>query len=203
MQLNLYKPTDLEQWITLQYQQNGIHYASDLDIERIASIFNITVLTSEGPSHAQWDDDFCVIFINGCHSEEKKREVFFHELCHPLRHEGNQNNMPASFIELQEIQASIFQLYAAMPAHMLEEFKDLSGSVHTKVVSEEFKLSEKFVTRRLEQINQRIFQEQQDEILRARRRQTSKPPEYTNETKRILNQLYRQLIRNRSKEAQL
>jgi Zn-dependent peptidase ImmA (M78 family) len=201
MQLNLYKPTELEQWINLQYQQNGIHYASDLDIERIASIFNTTVMTSKGPSHVQWDDDFCIIFINGYHREEKKREVFFHELCHPIRHEGNQNKMPTSFVELQEIQASIFQLYAAMPAFMLDEFKYLPGPVHTKVLAEEFCLSEKFVIRRLEQINQRILREQHDEILRARRRRASKPPEYTDETKRILNQLEQQLKRNKSKEA--
>ncbi|QGQ95812.1 ImmA/IrrE family metallo-endopeptidase [Paenibacillus psychroresistens] len=193
MQLNLYKPTDLEQWITLQYQQNGIHYASDLDIEKIASIFNTTVMTSKGPSHVQWDDEFCVIFINGYHREETKREMFFHELCHPIRHEGNQNKMPTSFIELQEIQASIFQLYAAMPAYMLEEFKNIQGPVHTKVLAEEFRLSEQFIIRRLEQINQRILREQQDELYRASRRRTSKPPEYTEETKRILNQLYRQI----------
>jgi hypothetical protein len=49
MKLNLYNPTDLEQWITLQYQQKWNSHASDLDNERITSIFNTSVLTSNSP----------------------------------------------------------------------------------------------------------------------------------------------------------
>ncbi|WP_179232775.1 ImmA/IrrE family metallo-endopeptidase [Paenibacillus rigui] len=163
MELHYYKPTDLETWISKKYQENGIHYASDLDIDHIASIFNITVKTTKGESKAIWDEDYSLILLHGYLTEEQKREHFFHELCHPIKHVGNQNSMPRAFQELQEIQAAHFQLYAAMPAYMLEEFKEIKNfPTYIKVLSEEFKLSVRFIEKRIEQIQRRINQARMD-----------------------------------------
>jgi hypothetical protein len=49
MDLTLYKPTELEEWINQQYLNNGIHFASDLKIDRIAEIFGIDYRVYEGP----------------------------------------------------------------------------------------------------------------------------------------------------------
>ncbi|MCY9577897.1 ImmA/IrrE family metallo-endopeptidase [Paenibacillus alvei] len=40
---------------------------------------------------------------------------FLHELCHLLRHAGNQTIMPEQFTQAQEAEADAFTMYAAMP----------------------------------------------------------------------------------------
>jgi Zn-dependent peptidase ImmA (M78 family) len=196
--LDLYKPTDLEQWICTQYQENGIHYASDLDIEHVADIFNIDIRTYSGPSFAQWEEDeYSLMFINGYLSEEQRREVFFHELCHPLRHTGCQDsrNMPAAFKELQEIQAARFQMYASMPFYMLEEFKEIQHqSSFIKLLSEAFVLPVKFVQQRIAQMMGRMHQERKDRNLRAKLSPAiNRSWVHSAETERILDQLNTQL----------
>jgi Zn-dependent peptidase ImmA (M78 family) len=158
MNFQHYRQSDLELWISKIYQENGIQYASDINIERIAGIFQIDLRYYSGQPFAHWDDESgeAYIFLNSYMTESQRRESFFHELCHPLQHAGCQNNMPPLFKELQEIQAAHFQLYASMPLFMLEEFWSVSPSVLIKILSEEFQLSEAFVIRRFEQIQARI-----------------------------------------------
>jgi Zn-dependent peptidase ImmA (M78 family) len=164
MDFSLYKPTDLEKWINLRYKEAGIHYASDMDIDLIASIFSAEVMATKGPSSVHFNDSLCLIFLNGYLNERQKREVFFHELCHPLLHFGNQRKMPQAFMELQEIQAFHFQLYAAMPWYMVDEFiKDVPDGILMKVMAEEFRLSEAFVQKRLQQIQHRIWVAQMEQ----------------------------------------
>ncbi|WP_175616022.1 ImmA/IrrE family metallo-endopeptidase [Piscibacillus halophilus] len=70
--------------------------------------------------------EFRLININNNLADYEKKEQFYHELCHILRHYGNQMMMPKAFRELQERDARHFTLYAAIPFHMLHdyEFKD-------------------------------------------------------------------------------
>lgn len=206
MDLSLYKMTPLEKWICEQYRSKGIQYADDLDIYRIAEIFNIDIISYSGPSLADWEEDqYRVIFLNAYLREEQKRQVFFHELCHPLLHAGNQRMMPEAFKELQEIQASRFQLYAAMPVFMIEEFKDLPASVFTKILAEEFVLPERFVKLRIDQIKRRIMQAQIDQqivtYLESKRKKydPDDPNNWSEETKRIMDKLYRQLATKQKK----
>lgn len=170
MDLSLYKPTELEKWLEKEYRSIGIEYASDMDLDIIASIFDVEIRTYAGPSFAEWkEDEYSFIFLNAYLKQQQRREVFFHELCHPLQHVGRQEIMPKSFIELQEIQAKNFQHYAAMPSYLLEEFKTVSPSLLVKVMAEEFCLSEKFVQHRLEQIQTRVQTAQYEEELIRRR----------------------------------
>lgn len=169
MDLNLYKPTDIEIWINKNYQSSGINYAADMDIHRIAELFNIELHIYDGKSLADWSDEsHQIILLNENHNEFKRRAEFFHELCHPLRHTGNQDGMNKAFMELQEIQAAQFQYYAAMPIYMLDEFKYVSPSILEKVLSEAFMLPENFVNRRLEQIKNRMYWHEQDKQLKER-----------------------------------
>ncbi|WP_234541377.1 tyrosine-type recombinase/integrase [Paenibacillus pseudetheri] len=46
---------------------------------------------------------------------------FFHELCHVIRHSGDQRWMPDLFREAQEIDADRFALYATIPFFMLDQ----------------------------------------------------------------------------------
>ncbi|SEM80556.1 ImmA/IrrE family metallo-endopeptidase [Paenibacillus sp. OV219] len=193
--LILYKETDLEKWINKAYRKNGIHYASDIEIERIAAIWNVEVRTYLGPSFAEWkDDDYSFIFINAYLTEEHRRDVFFHELCHPLQHTGCQDtHMAVQFRELQETQAGLFQLYSAMPAYMLEEFKSIQDrSYYLKVLAEEFVLPLRIVERRINQIQRRIQQERIDQLHRNRQ---SHPDAriFSDASLRLIEQLHRQL----------
>lgn len=194
MYLTLYKPTEIELWISQIYQKNGIRYASDMDIDHIADIFNASVRVTKDETRVLYDDHFCLIFLHAYFREEQKREAFFHELCHPIMHVGNQHRLPAGLMQLQEIQAANFQLYAAMPAYMLEEFMDIKYK-HTfiKVLSGEFKLPLGFVQKRIDQIERRILQERMDQEFIAGMNPVHIRYDYTPETQRILTQLKRQV----------
>ncbi|WP_127580968.1 ImmA/IrrE family metallo-endopeptidase [Paenibacillus koleovorans] len=193
MDLKYYHPFDYEKRITKEYQANGVHYASDMDdLEKIANIFNATIRMTKDETRIYYDDDFALIYLNAYANETTLRLNFFHELGHHLLHVGDQNTLPESFNQLQERQASHFQLYAAMPAFLLEEFKYIENrTTYTKVLSEEFKLPIPFVEKRIKQIERRIQQFKFDQDLNA------KPVpieyDYSPETRRILAQLHRQV----------
>lgn len=168
MDLTLYKPTETEQWINKQYHTVGIHYASDLDIDNIADLFGIEVHFREGKSFIDFIDEFNFIVINARLDTENRRKEFFHELGHFVLHCGKQDNMTRLFMELQEMQADQFQIYAAMPFYMLEEFKYVPAHNLIKVLSEAFVLPESFVKKRLEQIKNRMYWHEQDLNLKER-----------------------------------
>ncbi|NOU63148.1 ImmA/IrrE family metallo-endopeptidase [Paenibacillus sp. LMG 31461] len=171
MNLTHYKLTDLELWINEHYLSGGILSASDMKIKAIADLFDIDIVYYEGPCVADWDDpDNNVIFIDSRQSFEEQREAFFHELCHPLRHIGNQEEMTESFIEFQEIQATQFQYCASLPIYLLQDYMDASQKFLTKILAGDFMLSEKFVIRRLEQIKQRIYISERDERMKEARK---------------------------------
>jgi len=181
MNLSLYKPSDLELWIVQAYRNNGIHYASDMDIDHIASIYNVVIRTTNEETRALWDDSFGVILLNARYKNEQRREAFFHELGHCLRHVGCQHHMPDLFRELQEVQASQFQLYAAMPIYMIEQFMNdvYSWEAFEKNLSEAFVLPLPFVHKRIEQIKNRIYLAERDNERRERVIDTSYiTPEY-------------------------
>lgn len=169
MDLTHYNPTELEKWIVDRYRSIGINYASDMDIEAICDLLGIELrFDSNTPSYADWGPRHCYIFIDAKLSIQERRSDFFHELCHPLRHVGVQDNMSRAFIELQEIQAAHFQYYAAMPYYMISEFQYVSSSLLVKTMAEEFMLPEKFVERRLEQVKRRIQVGVQDHEINTR-----------------------------------
>jgi Zn-dependent peptidase ImmA (M78 family) len=160
--ISLYRENDLERWISEKYQAAGIYNASDLEIERLAAIYDIEVRTYRGPSFAEWQEgEYSFLFLNNQLSLEEMREHFFHELCHPLRHVGRQDDphMSPLFRQLQETQAEAFQLYASMPAYLLEEFTPYARqSNFLRILAESFALPFRLVERRIRQILGRINQ---------------------------------------------
>lgn len=79
-------------------------------------------------------------------SKQKEWQLFGHEVCHYLRHYGNQLEMSTSFMQLQEWQANYFAYHFCIPTFMLE---DLSN-VTTNEIMNLFNVEEQFATRRLE-----------------------------------------------------
>jgi len=168
--MNRYKPTDLERIINAHYQSHGIYNAASMCIERIAESFGIDVEYYDGPSLADWQDGpggYRLILLDKRLAEPERRAEFFHELTHPLRHCGSQEDLPDSFVELQEIQAGQFQLAAALPVYMLHDFPNVLATDYGKAIAEEFCLPLTLVMRRLEQIHNRILD---GEMLKRTRR---------------------------------
>jgi Zn-dependent peptidase ImmA (M78 family) len=195
--LTVYEPNELEVKINYIYQSQGICSTSDLSIENVAAIFHVDLPYYTGPSFADWDDpDNPVIFIDSRLDIQKKREIFFHEVSHLLLHVGNQNELPGLFKELQENQAGYCQLYAAMPIYMFEEFQGLTHLSCIEAITNRFMLPSTFVRKRLEQINRRISRTQWDQQIKAQiqsQYRKTDPSNYSQETKKILAKLYRQL----------
>ncbi|MFB9326967.1 ImmA/IrrE family metallo-endopeptidase [Paenibacillus aurantiacus] len=158
--LSVYKETELEAWINNSYRKAGLRSAADMDIERIAAIWDTEITKYPGPSFAEWEEDgYRFIFLDDKLDNKTKRAIFFHELSHPIQHCGKQEQLSDSFIALQEMQADQFQLYAAIPIFMLEEFKAIQGhDNYIKVLSDSFALPEQLVVRRMQQIVRRILQ---------------------------------------------
>ncbi|WP_366160638.1 ImmA/IrrE family metallo-endopeptidase [Bacillus infantis] len=158
--LNLYRQTPLEDMIEAMYKEKGIYQLSDLEIENVATKLNIKIVYMAGaPDRAIWTDRKAAIFLNPKRPNAKLREIFFHELCHPIRHYGSQHSMSNdAFRELQEIQANHFQLYAAMPFFILNKIKLPIGESTINTMADLFNLPHDFVMKRLEQIKRRIDQ---------------------------------------------
>ncbi len=160
-----YKLTEMEQKVESLYKEKSIVTPSDLDIHNVAEMFNVKLdFSTNGPQRAIWDDEFSVIFLDPDQAEEKKREIFFHELGHPYLHSGNQTkNMNKNFREMQEAQANQFQLYAAIPFFMLNSL-DLPRFEYQIVefIQRTFKVPESLAKKRLEQIKRRILQSKID-----------------------------------------
>ncbi|NRQ56084.1 ImmA/IrrE family metallo-endopeptidase [Brevibacillus sp. HD1.4A] len=164
MNLTLYKMTPLEEWITAKYLEHSICLPEDLEINRVADVFGGEITYLRTRSHARWEDDGTsdfMIILDSRLDEPSARSEFFHELCHPLRHVGDQKMLPKAFRDLQETQASLFQQYAAIPFFMVQ---DLDIPVYEKDIplylAHVFNVPVSLANRRFNQIKGRISQEE-------------------------------------------
>lgn len=117
-----YTPSSLEEWVTKFYLRLRIFTPEDLDETHIARALRIHLLYKPISSCAFQHGNFKAITIDATQGRATQREHFYHELCHILRHAGQQMMMPAAFRELQENDAHNFTRYAAVPFHMLHLF---------------------------------------------------------------------------------
>lgn len=130
----------------------GIYQPEDIEERKIARLLGIHLTYSERRSFARDEGKFKLININENLDTKVQREIFYHELCHILRHAGYQyKTMPDTFRELQEWDASHFTRYAAIPFHM---FKFIDFKSHTVIqdMSKTFKVSEEICQYRVDHI---------------------------------------------------
>ncbi|MDQ6420204.1 ImmA/IrrE family metallo-endopeptidase [Paenibacillus sp. LHD-117] len=203
MSFDDYRPADMELWIASTYERNGIHYPGDLDDwDRIASLFGAHIAYTEGETKVIYDEDGdCLIFLNLHLEPAEQRLAFFHELSHPALHAGDQRRLPPAFVELQESQAALFQLYSAIPYNMLKELAHLRSQPHYhRLIAGAFGVPLSFARKRLERIERRLQQEQSDRNLRAKLAALSAKVcgyEYPDAAQRLLVQLSRQTARKK------
>lgn len=147
----IYKPFELEKWISRYYLRHGINFPDDIDERTIARSFDIHLTYKEKRSFAFEDGKFKLINIDSRLSKSEQREQFFHELCHILRHCGYQTMMPKAFRELQEFDAMRFTRYATIPFGMLK-YIDLKSPHVIYEMANTFNVSEDICRERLDGI---------------------------------------------------
>ncbi|MNW45570.1 hypothetical protein D3C74_228380 [compost metagenome] len=152
----------MEEWVEKLFFTIGIVKPEDMDIHFIADRLNIEIVYSKCRPFS--DVNKKVIFLNKRDKEPISRFMFYHELCHMLRHAGDQRLLSELFIEGQEIEANHFAMYASMPFYMISELEmpertDLAVQYLTEV----FNVPRSLAKKRLEQILRRIAQGMLDE----------------------------------------
>ncbi|MGF7050373.1 hypothetical protein J2T13_004911 [Paenibacillus sp. DS2015] len=165
MNFSYYKETVLEQLLNELYLSNCIQAPEDLnDIEAIAESFNAEVFYDTCKPFS--DNERRVIFLNIKDNNATSRLNFFHELCHVIRHFGDQRKMARLFKEAQETEADQFVLYAAIPFFMLEilPIPDRRSEA-IQYIAETFQVTLKLAEQRLTQIDRRILQGQFDVLI--------------------------------------
>lgn len=152
-----YYETVLEQWISDHYRANGITTPEDLDIGRIAAIFGVDLHHDTCKSFS--DNEEMVIVLHNRLATVAARMIFFHELCHVIRHVGDQRKMPELFKEAQEAEASSFLLYASMPFYIISKLQlPPRQNDAIKFLASTFQVPLKISKQRLEQIQRRELQ---------------------------------------------
>ncbi|MEK3684874.1 ImmA/IrrE family metallo-endopeptidase [Paenibacillus sp. FSL R10-2736] len=155
MNLSNYFRTPLEQWIEEQYLLSGILTPHDLDLDKIAMIFGVDIIYHDNSPFSENEDK--VIFLDRRDDYIEQRKIFFHELCHVIRHSGDQRWMPELFREAQEYDANQFALYAMIPFFMLEQMQlPMNRSQALSLLVSEFHVYLDFAKLRLSQIEDRI-----------------------------------------------
>lgn len=171
-----YSLTPFEQWTEQLWRQAGIREVGQLTIDEVAMRLGVWVHYMSETSQALEYMGMRSILVDKRLSEREQWEAFLHELCHVLRHAGNQTLMPRSFCEGQEAEANRFVLYAAIPAFMLAGSKMPDRLDEAAAwMAERFGVTPRLALRRLEQIQRRIFERvlweeakrHEDEALRA------------------------------------
>ncbi|MER3121045.1 ImmA/IrrE family metallo-endopeptidase [Bacillus altitudinis] len=133
--------THLDDWIETFYHQINITNPSELDLLDIAYRSNLKVefLNISSRYYAG------TIIIDNRLSPQEQWQDFGHELCHALRHEGNQLIMPPLFRELQEMQAKRFAYKFCIPTFMLKALKLNCYDHHiVKEIAIVFNVTDKF-----------------------------------------------------------
>ena len=146
-----YQTTALEDWVTKFYINLSIYSPQEINEDYIAQSHNIFLHRKKMASFYQVVGRYSGITIDLRESKNKQREIFFHELCHILRHSGNQVMMRKAFRELQEWDTKHFTKYAAIPHHMISYIPLNDENVIEQMVNM-FKVTPELCEERLVQI---------------------------------------------------
>lgn len=150
-----YSPFPLDKWVSSFLRKLGIFNSEDIDERAIARKLGIHLKYSNKRNYSYQEGNFKIININIDQNKKKQREVFYHELCHILRHTGCQLSMPLSWKELQEWDCEHFTRYAAIPFHMLFEL-DWRSPTLVSDMSSMFNVSEEICQARIEHIRRNM-----------------------------------------------
>lgn len=148
-----YQTTLLEDWIKDFYYDIGIFHPHQLDFIEIAYRLGM-VVSFENMSSRIYKEK---VIIDERLPPREQWEDFGHELCHSLRHYGNQMIMSEDFLQLQEFQAHYFSLHFCIPTFMLQKLKfPYTRGQAIYLIAETFKVTYLFAKKRLEMYESKI-----------------------------------------------
>ncbi|GIO36262.1 hypothetical protein J41TS12_11230 [Paenibacillus antibioticophila] len=192
-----YQMTILEEFLESTYEAAGIIYPHQITVEELSQRLNVWLHYKPVTSRAlEAVSGMYSMFLDERLPADQQRLDFLHELCHLLRHAGNQISLPAAFTEMQEIEAEHFVLYAAMPFSMIKRL-DLPNrrGLAVSALVETFHVPAAFAERRLDQLQRRVLQNMWNQISKEHENKMHHfEPTWSRETMRILKQLDRQLL---------
>lgn len=155
-----YKKTHLEHFVEKLYINHSILKPEDITIQRLSTELDIHIDYAPVRSRAYESiTGMRFVLLDNRITPMKQRFDFLHELCHMLRHAGNQMTLPVPFIKAQEEDAEKFVLYATMPYFMIQSFS-LSGDYSTAIqqISNVFGVSREMAKIRFDQILRREYE---------------------------------------------
>jgi Zn-dependent peptidase ImmA (M78 family) len=189
-----YTYTPLEEFVKDLYSVLSISTPLEIDIKDIANQLNIKLYFYDDGSTAVGNR----IFIDERLSKARQWEDFGHELCHTLRHHGNQllmlkNDLLHNFRKLQESQSDNFMYQFCVPSFMLLNYKianltDVKAGI--PFIVEKFNVTEEFAAERLKRFKRQLLQAKSDAEHRAFMESLyPKAPPYSEETNAIIKKL--------------
>lgn len=158
----LYTYTPLEDSIKKLYTYFDITQPSQLNMIDMAAKLNIWIHFTDMSSRAIDRNDLQSIVIDRRLSPPEKWLDFGHELCHILRHAGNQLVLPPLFVNMQEYKAHNFMLHFCVPTFMLRRINLPKHSPAAHVASV-FNVTHSIAVERLNHYKRQIIQAQRDE----------------------------------------
>lgn len=206
MLFSYYRETSLEQWISSTCLDHGIVDISSYDIDHIAEAFGVDLIHGTCPSFS--DNEDRVIFLNKQLDQKSSRMIFLHELCHVLRHAGDQRQMSSLFKEAQEFEADQFVLYASVPFYLFAKLPVPEDRIQAvPYLADAFHIPYAIAEQRLDQIQRRILQgslmaaaEESVRRGQAQAGHTGRSTAWSTETRRVLDQLDQQLSKSKKEK---
>ncbi|PAD67296.1 hypothetical protein CHH83_19610 [Bacillus sp. 7586-K] len=195
-----YQTTIIEDWVKNFYYSIDIYQPRQLDLEEIAARLGIIVHYKNFSSRV-YDGE---IILDKRLSLQQQWEDFGHELCHVLRHYGNQTYMTISFLDHQEAQANNFALHFCVPTFMLlrnEIINYLNIEDGITFVAETFNVTESFAKKRLLHFRNQLQQAESDKKFRLymnRLYPKASPENWSEETKSLLDKLNTQIEKKKT-----
>lgn len=155
-----YIMTQIEEYQETLYRRIGVCHLSHLTIEEVASRLNVWLYFGPiGSKALEVRPGMYSVHIDSRLNQQEQWLDFLHELCHLLRHAGDQSIMPEQFTRAQESEADAFMLYAAMPISMIRRLHlpaSFDGCV--ELLANEFHVPVDAAARRMEQLQRRCLQ---------------------------------------------
>lgn len=141
--------THIEDYIIELYNNMAISHPEQIEMEKIA--LNLGIKLHYGTSTYLFGDNIIIQY----ETRQRQWQLFGHEVCHYLRHYGNQLNMRESFKNLQEWQANYFAYHFCIPTFMLDKLYNYTVTDIMNLFNVEFD----FALRRLEMYQNKLYGE--------------------------------------------
>lgn len=154
----MYQNSHLEDYIQGLYLDWNINNPEQLNKYAIANYSNVGIYLSSDPSEAFYWESRYYIFINRDLDSRKRWQDFGHELCHVLRHSGNQKKMPIMFRDFQEWQADNFMYHFCVPTFMLQRIRlppDQLAAAY--LIADTFNVELSFAKERLDRYLRKLY----------------------------------------------